>query len=229
MAYVVPTEVLAHMRQHIENGGEKPRTKQIDLGRYIWWADSDDYEWARSTRFGSGVARALVSRILSGGSGRYLRLDWAELVVEFEFTEKQLRAAVAKLVAKDNGRVVDPASYQGFCQEEVESFGGQQVLLLLGPSRMLEEAWEREAALAEARYRKAKVAARGGRVHRAPIPDVVKARVYARDNFTCQKCGATEDLTLDHIEPWSTGGPDTEQNLRVLCRPCNSRKGDRAA
>ncbi len=36
---------------------------------------------------------------------------------------------------------------------------------------------------------------------------------------------STGDLSLDHIYPWSLGGPDTVENLRVLCRSCNSRKG----
>jgi hypothetical protein len=62
---------------------------------------------------------------------------------------------------------------------------------------------------------------------RVPIPDELRLRIYERDGFCCQICPATEDLTLDHIYPWSLGGPDTEDNLRVLCRPCNCRKGAR--
>lgn len=62
---------------------------------------------------------------------------------------------------------------------------------------------------------------------RDTIPDAVRAAVYERDNSTCQDCGATDRLTLDHIYPWSLGGSDTDDNLRVLCRPCNSRKGAR--
>lgn len=60
---------------------------------------------------------------------------------------------------------------------------------------------------------------------RAPIPDTIRAAVLERDGHRCVECGATGDLTLDHIYPWSLGGPDTPENLRVLCRPCNSRKG----
>ncbi len=63
--------------------------------------------------------------------------------------------------------------------------------------------------------------------HRRKIPREVKRRVYERDEFRCVLCGETEDLTLDHILPWSLGGLDTVQNLRVLCRPCNSKKGAR--
>lgn len=63
--------------------------------------------------------------------------------------------------------------------------------------------------------------------YRRKIPDHVRQLVYERDEFRCVDCGATGDLTLDHIHPWSRGGPDTVENLRVLCRSCNSSKGAR--
>jgi hypothetical protein len=62
---------------------------------------------------------------------------------------------------------------------------------------------------------------------RSPIPSDLRRAIYDRDGWTCVACGATTDLTLDHIRPWSLGGPDTPDNLRTLCRPCNSRKGAR--
>lgn len=62
----------------------------------------------------------------------------------------------------------------------------------------------------------------GGRRH---IPADVRREVMERDGRACLVCGATEDLSLDHIHPYSLGGLDTVDNLRVLCRPCNSRKG----
>lgn len=36
-----------------------------------------------------------------------------------------------------------------------------------------------------------------------------------------------DDLSLDHIIPVSRNGRDREENLRTLCRPCNSKKGNR--
>lgn len=63
--------------------------------------------------------------------------------------------------------------------------------------------------------------------YRKKIPAAVRALVYERDEYRCVECGATEGLTLDHIYPWSLGGTDTVDNLRVLCRPCNSSKGAR--
>lgn len=43
----------------------------------------------------------------------------------------------------------------------------------------------------------------------------------------CELCGARADLTYDHVVPISRGGRSVMSNLRVLCRRCNSRKGNR--
>ncbi len=44
----------------------------------------------------------------------------------------------------------------------------------------------------------------------------------------CAECGATDRLTFDHIRPWSHGGKTELANLRVLCRRCNSKRGNQA-
>ncbi len=62
---------------------------------------------------------------------------------------------------------------------------------------------------------------------RPSIPNALRAAVYERDGFACVECQATEWLSLDHIFPYSKGGTDEVDNLRVLCRVCNSRKGAR--
>jgi len=63
--------------------------------------------------------------------------------------------------------------------------------------------------------------------NRTHIHPTVRAAVLARDGHRCVLCPATNDLTLDHIHPWSKGGADTLDNLRTLCRSCNSAKRDR--
>jgi 5-methylcytosine-specific restriction endonuclease McrA len=49
-------------------------------------------------------------------------------------------------------------------------------------------------------------------------------RARARSPF-CERCGATEDLTLDHVVPLARGGASSLANAQVLCRSCNSAKG----
>lgn len=52
------------------------------------------------------------------------------------------------------------------------------------------------------------------------------ARVKERDGYQCQACGATDDLTVDHITPHAIdSGARADHELVTLCRSCNSRKG----
>jgi len=40
----------------------------------------------------------------------------------------------------------------------------------------------------------------------------------------CQWCGSTEDLTFDHIVPYSYSGKREQGNLAILCNDCNVLK-----
>lgn len=65
---------------------------------------------------------------------------------------------------------------------------------------------------------------------RRPMPQLRLSRhsILARDNYTCQYCGARgRDLTLDHVIPRWAGGPQTWDNLVACCRKCNLKKGDK--
>lgn len=44
-------------------------------------------------------------------------------------------------------------------------------------------------------------------------------------NGSCAHCGTTEDLCADHIVPRLLGGRTNRQNIQILCRRCNSKKG----
>lgn len=64
---------------------------------------------------------------------------------------------------------------------------------------------------------------------RRPVPQLRLSRhsIMARDNYTCQYCGSKKDLTIDHVVPRWTGGPQTWDNLVACCRKCNLKKGDK--
>lgn len=59
------------------------------------------------------------------------------------------------------------------------------------------------------------------------VPPVNRREVLRRDKHTCQYCGSTKQLTLDHVIPRSKGGKHTWDNVVTACERCNSRKGDR--
>jgi HNH endonuclease len=71
---------------------------------------------------------------------------------------------------------------------------------------------------------------------RKPIPRAVKAAVWRRDGGKCRHCGITDSdavaafgvhLHYDHIIPFSLGGPDTEDNIQLLCEPENLAKSNK--
>jgi hypothetical protein len=61
------------------------------------------------------------------------------------------------------------------------------------------------------------------------IEEIIRFRVYKRDNYQCQYCGATDKpLTLDHYLPQELGGATVMENLKTSCRPCNKAKANKS-
>jgi hypothetical protein len=56
------------------------------------------------------------------------------------------------------------------------------------------------------------------------IPDDVKQLVWLRDGGRCRHCGAQTELQYDHVIPVAMGGSSNQENLQILCGPCNRRK-----
>lgn len=67
----------------------------------------------------------------------------------------------------------------------------------------------------------------GEQPKRPPIPREVVDAVYKRDGGRCVYCGATDNLQLDHIIPFSKGGATTIENLQLLCQKCNIEKSNK--
>ncbi|MEO1476741.1 MAG: HNH endonuclease [Pseudomonadota bacterium] len=58
-------------------------------------------------------------------------------------------------------------------------------------------------------------------------PAFTRFNLFLRDGFKCAYCGATEDLTFDHVIPRSKGGRTSWTNIVSACSPCNLKKGGR--
>jgi 5-methylcytosine-specific restriction endonuclease McrA len=59
----------------------------------------------------------------------------------------------------------------------------------------------------------------------ARFPAFTRFNVFLRDRFSCQYCGAHQELTFDHLIPRSKGGITSWENVVSACSPCNLRKG----
>ena len=58
--------------------------------------------------------------------------------------------------------------------------------------------------------------------------DSQKRAAYERQGGICPNCGGRfdfEQMEGDHVKPWRDGGHTTPDNLQMLCRDCNRRKG----
>lgn len=49
--------------------------------------------------------------------------------------------------------------------------------------------------------------------------------VWERCGSKCVHCGSTQHLVFDHIVAMFNAGPNTKNNLQLLCRMCNMKKG----
>ena len=57
------------------------------------------------------------------------------------------------------------------------------------------------------------------------ITEELRNEIYARDNYKCRSCGASDSLSIDHIIAFSKGGKTVYENLQTICFPCNLKKG----
>jgi hypothetical protein len=58
--------------------------------------------------------------------------------------------------------------------------------------------------------------------------DSEKRTAYEKQNGICPECNEhfeINDMEGDHITPWSEGGKTRSENLQMLCKNCNRRKG----
>lgn len=89
--------------------------------------------------------------------------------------------------------------------------------------------WAREGGLEGAAKRIQAAVEERPMIDDGKVPAAIKKEVMERAQYRCEYCGKAEDLSIDHkLIPYSEGGSSRDaNNLQVLCRSCNSRKGAR--
>lgn len=55
----------------------------------------------------------------------------------------------------------------------------------------------------------------------------VRKKIFKKCKHKCVRCDSVSDLTIDHIISVKNNGDNTLDNLQILCRSCNSKKGSR--
>jgi len=204
--------VTRRLKRSVRRHGGDAATRLIELG--LWRDDGDHYETRTMAdlRLGRG-SRGLVMVLSS-------RLDGGPEASKAGFGAIGLYALAASWSLNTDRPGVIPTD----------------VAQQLGKPKLIARLWD--SALWLVAERAFLMAAGPDPIHmlwglarddrRAPIPPELRLKVYERDGYRCLECGSAEDLTLDHVLPWSWGGLETEENLRTLCRSCNSSKGARA-
>jgi len=75
------------------------------------------------------------------------------------------------------------------------------------------------------------IAKKESKIKRKPISPRLRAKVFQRDNKTCQDCGRTiadgVKLEVHHKDPVSKGGTNELDNLTTNCEDCNKGKSDK--
>lgn len=136
----------------------------------------------------------------------------AEVALPYSVVEKLVAAAVSG--TSDLSWLIDIAEYLPLVRERLSSGNCKvQTIQELAEVHAQERKWRSSES-----YRRHEYADR-----RADL----FSQLVERDGNKCRECGATSDVTVDHIQPLSRGGSNDLANLQLLCRQCNSRKGAR--
>jgi 5-methylcytosine-specific restriction endonuclease McrA len=136
-----------------------------------------------------------------------------------------LEAKPKEEFVKNSGR---PSGYERCCKEcEAKRSRERRARMTYEEKRHARRNWrnwnidqdkerERQRKKGRVRYKQEK--------QYPPLPRNV-LELLIKEYGCCLRCGETENLSRDHVIPLSLGGPNTMENLQLLCVSCNARKG----
>ena len=55
-----------------------------------------------------------------------------------------------------------------------------------------------------------------------------RRKIKEKWEYQCAYCGASTNLTIDHVVPRAKGGADFTNNVVCCCAPCNQDKGHKS-
>lgn len=84
-------------------------------------------------------------------------------------------------------------------------------------AKMAELSLEKSDPLRKALRSRQRIASTAPKVKSRYIPAHIRHAVWRRDQGKCQKCGSSHRIEIDHIRPFSLGGENSVENLRLLC------------
>ena len=67
-------------------------------------------------------------------------------------------------------------------------------------------------------------------MYRRSLTRIQRARLWGEQEMRCTYCEDSlelENLIVDHFHPWSDGGHNRKDNLRISCKLCNNAKGSK--
>lgn len=109
--------------------------------------------------------------------------------------------------------------YQGKWWVDNENYSADDIYALISSRSLRSEATLKRAHSISA------MASEPTRTTRGHIPPDLRQLIWARYEGMCSACGSNVELQFDHIIPIALGGATSEENLQILCGPCNRSKG----
>jgi 5-methylcytosine-specific restriction endonuclease McrA len=191
----------------------------------------DSYDFTEMPFTADSFAKALVSR------GR--------VNVSLGLTHSKMNNCIKKLLPnkpKNEGYLSYILSEQGlkWCRvcdsiKSVAEFGDHKTQGKVSACRKCHAAQQSRYYYTQPEAQVARVQKRKRSLDRALTAKEI-AEVFSKCNYRCVACGYTNDdhnidygqnLHLDHITPVSKKGLTKVNNMQLLCRSCNSKKGNR--